>query len=246
MPPPDVAWVWLVHQLAPERYAEDTTKLLGGEIAKPRPLSAWLRGHDGRSDAAALQVGSHVEVKYEGSWYPGRLDAADADGNWTVLYDDGSTQSSVHPGRVRPGAVTRVSQEEAASKLREQFIERLASGLLYTSEEYAHSQTLWEAFCAEVGVSEPIQPYALPWAPVSPASVQPAAAPSGTTGFISTMGYNLEAAVERQRVFNYQVSLPHYRERVFLVRAVQVSRWHSNCVLVLVSRWHSACSSRWK
>ena len=41
-PPPDVAWVWLCHQLAPNHYEEDTKKLV--DVVPPRSPSALQRG----------------------------------------------------------------------------------------------------------------------------------------------------------------------------------------------------------
>lgn len=45
VPPPDVGWVWLVHQLAPLQYKEDLTELVGRPL--PRPLSPWQRAPRG-------------------------------------------------------------------------------------------------------------------------------------------------------------------------------------------------------
>mmetsp|Transcript_17066 Transcript_17066/g.34542 ORF Transcript_17066/g.34542 Transcript_17066/m.34542 type:complete len:327 (+) Transcript_17066:43-1023(+) len=142
VPPPDVAWVWLVHLLAPERYTEDTTKLVGKVLR--RPTSALQRGKIARTAG----------------------------------------------------------------------IERAKRGLLYSDEEYAHSTAAWTAHCKTE------EPYFLQWV-ATPPQMAAAPPPESEAPWISQMGYDIVAAVERQQVFNYQVSLPHFVEPVFLERAVQ-------------------------
>ena len=46
--------------------------------------------------------------------------------------------------------------------------------------------------------------------------------------FQSRIEYDIEAACARQRVFNYQVSLPHFADKKFLTEAVERYKFHLN------------------
>ena len=130
VPPPDVAWVWLCHQLAPERYVEDVTALCGS--------------------------------------VPTRLP---------------SDRQRCHVQAPAP--------------------QRAILGLLYTNAEYGSSAKRWEAYCESHSLGA--EPFWVPYAPrVSKAPAE--AAPSAPdASFVSRLGYDVAAAVERQSDFNYQV-----------------------------------------
>ncbi|ETN86510.1 hypothetical protein NECAME_05914 [Necator americanus] len=67
---------------------------------------------------------------------------------------------------------------------------------------YESSVRAWDTYCSP-------EPYDF--------LASPAASPS----YKSTCGYDIAAAVQRQRNFNYQVSLPHYTSTKFLTEAVK-------------------------
>ena len=146
VPPPDVSWVWLCHQLAPAHYVEDCAALF--RTVPSRLPSAWQRHH------------------------------------W-------------------PAGIG---------------LDRARAGLAYTDAEYAVSAQRWAAFCESHGLGH--EPFWVPWAPRGPDARKEAPPSADTTAFVSKFGYDIAAAVERQNVFNYQVSLPHYLETPFLQRAV--------------------------
>ena len=62
--------------------------------------------------------------------------------------------------------------------------------------------------------------------PEEPFEVDLTAPVSNTPHFESRFEYDVEAACARQRVFNYQVSLPHYADKKFLTKAVERYKLH--------------------
>ena len=142
VPPPDVAWVWLTHMLAPEHYEADMQASFGKLVQRPK--SALQRGMLGESTALA----------------------------------------------------------------------RTKRGLPYTDGEYAATELVWRK-------QYPEEPFFVPWVEAPSALRKRAAAPPDFNALPSAFGYDIGAACERQRVFNYQVSLPQYGEDAFLKRAVR-------------------------
>jgi hypothetical protein len=67
VPPPDVSWVWLCHQLAPEHYVEDTAELCG--CTPSRRPSALQRGTAAGPAAIARAVSGlpYTDEEYERS-----------------------------------------------------------------------------------------------------------------------------------------------------------------------------------
>ena len=130
VPPPDVAWVWLCHQLAPEHYVKDVTALCRS-VPTRLPSDRQRRAPKSRPTLGAMR------------------------------------------------------------------------GLLYTDVEYAWGAKSWTAYCESHGLGA--EPFWVPYVPrVTSAPVE--AAPSAPdASFVSRLGYDIAAAVERQNVFNYQV-----------------------------------------
>ena len=156
-PPPDVAWVWFVHMLAPEHYVEDLQR--GGTRSVPKRLPP--------------------------------------EGKWSTIAAAGTAGVDY---------------------------ERAKLGLAWSDAVYQTSKGAWDA------VSKG-EPYFLPWtytpAPFKPPPPKgqnksaPAVAPlPAMPQHQSAFGYDIAAACDRQRVFNYQVSLPHYHSEEFIGRAV--------------------------
>ena len=58
---------------------------------------------DDGAHSQSLQVGQKVEANFagEGKWYPGKIAAANSDGSYKVVYDDGDKEDSVAPTNVR-------------------------------------------------------------------------------------------------------------------------------------------------
>lgn len=85
-------------------------------------------------------------------------------------------------------------------------------------ERYEASVKAWESFC-------PSEPYDFV-ASVKRSSMLSASANSSASGqapstYIRRSTYDIAGAIQRQRNFNYQISLPHYTSPKFLAEAMQ-------------------------
>ena len=53
--------------------------------------------------SGGLKAGAKVEAKFggKGKWYPGTIEAVNADGTFAILFDDGEKEPSAKPEDVR-------------------------------------------------------------------------------------------------------------------------------------------------
>ena len=151
----------------------------------------------------------HALRRYETIWLPllakapeGVLLVPPRDVHWVWLVHLLAPEHYLEdvPTRLRrpTSALQRGVLSEAAA------LKRAAAGLLYTEAEYAASEKAWN----DASAGEPYH------------RAVGLASGAECPRFASAFKYDIAAAVERQRVFNYQVSLPHFADLGFLRRAV--------------------------
>eukprot|EP00391_Amoebophrya_sp_Ameob2_P004873 CAMPEP_0179001702 /NCGR_PEP_ID=MMETSP0795-20121207/11526_1 /TAXON_ID=88552 /ORGANISM="Amoebophrya sp., Strain Ameob2" /LENGTH=1210 /DNA_ID=CAMNT_0020695143 /DNA_START=105 /DNA_END=3738 /DNA_ORIENTATION=- len=212
VPPPDVAWVWAVHMLSPDGYKRDVVDRMlvgGGPSAFARPLSTLMRSVMGisfSSESGSGGIGRSAGVATAGA-------------------------------REQFEAFTRADAPHSAG------VHFLRDGFAYSAEDYRYSQEAWRNFCAakrimsagDVTETSGEAYFAPCWTPpvrLASSSSGPGSwslwEPQESTdlhkgaprAFQTAFSYDLPAAVYRQRVFNYQINLPHFRDFDFLTRAV--------------------------
>ena len=100
-PEPDVA---PAEAAAPASCPEAVDSAVVSFDAAPTSPTGYSDDAEDFEDEDELAAGTPVEARFGGEedWYPGTVQARNADGSYAVLYDDGDAEASVAPDHVRP------------------------------------------------------------------------------------------------------------------------------------------------
>ncbi|GJP59388.1 hypothetical protein CLOP_g11709 [Closterium sp. NIES-67] len=231
-PPLDVQWVWLVHRLNPEAYAEDCDTILGrlldGSIFDPDDDDVGSESARGEAAAVAACRALWEELfplePYDAPGPTAAAAAAAAADTGNADADGGGSGEGVGEER---GEGSEAREGEGATTGDADAVDGTRQGNGATGAPAQSSPTAAAAAAAAAAAPAP-QSSPTATNAAAAAVVPPALPPS----LPSELSYDLEAAVARQSSFFFQVDRPWMLARQYLQGSLQRYRMFLNLVML--------------